>query len=291
MTIAPLRQLGKLPHRPDPRRLQLGAYLTNPQPTTSNWAPAVKVPWNVYDNDTIGDCAIAAPCHAEMCWTANAQTLYAPTDRECVAAYSAVSGYNPAAVDPATGQNPTDVGCVISDVLKYWRDIGIAGRKIGDYIETAPADFATLSTAIDLFGGVDLGVELPLAAQDMTDGVWTAPPAAAAARKQPWWDTLADEIKDWIERTTSTSQPPAVLAGPWAYGSWGGHSVWAVAADATDRSITVISWGQSYRVERGFRLAYMSEAWAIISPEWLKPDAVAPSGLNLAQLQADLVKL
>ena len=50
-----------------------------------------------------------------------------PSDKQVVAAYSAITGYN-----PSTGAN--DNGAVEIDVLNYWRQTGIAGHKIGAYV-------------------------------------------------------------------------------------------------------------------------------------------------------------
>ena len=53
------------------------------------------------DNDQIGDCTCAAAGHLIMEWTANAQSkMVTPTDKQIVAAYSAITGYN-----PTTGAN------------------------------------------------------------------------------------------------------------------------------------------------------------------------------------------
>lgn len=77
-------------------------------------------------NQQIGDCAAAS--HLIMEWTANAKKkMVTPTDRQIVAAYSAITGDN-----PATGAN--DNGATEIDVLKYWRQSGIANDKIGTYV-------------------------------------------------------------------------------------------------------------------------------------------------------------
>ena len=63
------------------------------------------------ENDQIGDCTCAAAGHLIMEWTANAgKKMVMPTDKQIVAAYSAVTGYN-----PETGAN--DNGAVEIDVL------------------------------------------------------------------------------------------------------------------------------------------------------------------------------
>ena len=69
-------------------------------------------------NDKIGDCTCAAAGHLIMEWTSLAQPkMFTPTDPQIVAAYSAITGYN-----PKTGAN--DNGAAELDVLNYWRKTG-----------------------------------------------------------------------------------------------------------------------------------------------------------------------
>jgi hypothetical protein len=60
------------------------------------------------------------------------------------------------------------------------------------------------------------------------------------------------------------------------------------------RSLTVVTWGALQTMTWGFWAAYCDEAYAILSPDYLKQkggQTVAPSGFNLAQLQEDLADL
>ena len=48
------------------------------------------------DNAQLGDCTCAAAGHLIMEWTANAQSkTFTPSDAQIIAAYSAITGYNP----------------------------------------------------------------------------------------------------------------------------------------------------------------------------------------------------
>src|SRR4051812_17423635 len=93
------RLLGKLPPRYDARTLRLEHYLDlsalPPPPLECDWTAKVGAKWGMMLNDRIGDCAIAAPGHMMMAWTANAGRPFVPTDAQVLAAYSAVSGYDP----------------------------------------------------------------------------------------------------------------------------------------------------------------------------------------------------
>jgi len=80
--------------------------------------------------------------------------------------YERVSGY-----DPATGAN--DNGAVELDVLNQWRQVGIGGHKIGAFVAVSPSDAREVKEAIYLFGGVYIGISLPLAWQGQS--AWKAP--------------------------------------------------------------------------------------------------------------------
>src|ERR1700689_1515906 len=121
-------KLGKSVARHDPRTLLMASYLTPalPAPPASfDLAEKVGSAWGMMDNDQIGDCTCAAAGHLIMEWTANAgKKMVTPTDAQIVAAYSAITGYN-----PTTGAN--DNGANEVDGLNYWRQDGIAGHKMG----------------------------------------------------------------------------------------------------------------------------------------------------------------
>jgi hypothetical protein len=180
---------------------------------------------------------------------------FTPSDQQIVAAYSAITGYN-----PATGAN--DNGAQELDVLNYWRQQGIAGHQIQAFMALEPANHTHVMDAVWIFGGCYIGLALPKSAQAQT------------SNKQAW------------------SVPPQGTGGDGAPGSWGGHAVPVVAYDA--RSLTVVTWGGLQAMTWGFWAAYCDEAYAILSPDYLEQkggQTVAPSGFNLAQLQADLADL
>jgi hypothetical protein len=139
--------------------------------------------WPVMLNTTIGDCTCASAGHLTQWWTACAGgTAKIISDDDILSAYKAVSGY-----DPATGQN--DNGAAISDVLNYWRTNGIGGDKIAASAAIDPKNVDQIKQAIWMFGGIDIGVLLPIAAQGEAN-----------------WDA-----------------PSSALSGDWTPGGWGGH--------------------------------------------------------------------
>jgi len=249
-------KLGKSAARHDPRTLLLASYLTATLPT----APAsfdltskVGASWGMMDNDQLGDCTCAAAGHLLMEWTANAgKKMFTPTDKQIVAAYSAITGYN-----PTTGAN--DNGAVEIDVLNYWRQSGIAGHKIGAYVALEPANHNHVMDSVYIFGGCYIGMQLPISAQSQVQN------------HQPW------------------SVPPGGLTGDGMPGSWGGDAVPVVAYDV--RGVTVVTWGALQVMTWSFWEAYCDESYAILSNDYLTGKKTTPQGFSMQQLQADLADL
>lgn len=240
---------GRLPTKHDPRTLRLARYLTSTlPPAPPEYDYTAKVPsWGMLANDTVGDCTVAAAGHEVMAWTAYATSLHLVTTEEVLAAYSAITGYDPANPD-------SDQGAYCLDVLKYWRATGIAGHKIGSFVAVDPDKPLEVMTALWLFGSVYLGLDLPVSAQS-----------------QAVWDV-----------------PEGGTVGDGAPGSWGGHAVCLQAYDAD--GAVIVTWGETRRVTWAFLKEYCSEAYAILSPDFLS-GGKAPNGFSVDQLAADLAIL
>ena len=148
--------------------------------------------------------------------------------------------------NPKTGAN--DNGAQEIGVLNYWRQIGIAGHKIQAFVALEPANHIQIMDGTSIFGGCYIGLALPNTAKAQTQN------------HQPWSVTLAGTIGDG------------------APGSWGGHAAPVVAYDA--RSLTVATWGGLQTMTRGLWAAYCHEAYAILSPDFLKKKTVSPSRLT-----------
>ena len=245
-------KLGKLEPSKDPRNLKLASYMKAlpPTPPACDWTAKVKQPWGMMLNDNIGDCAVACCGHLIQVWSANVGKQVTPTDAAILAAYEAISGYKPN--DPST-----DIGCVETAVLNYWRHTGIAGNKVAGFVQIPRTRQDYLRSAIYLMGGAKVGAELPLTARDQL------------ATGAPW--------------TVTTKR------GRGAVGSWGGHSLACSTYDA--EGMTFITWGQKQRADWAWVSAYMDEDYAIVNPAWFNVKQIAPNSFNLAALLQDLQAL
>ncbi|MDE2107117.1 MAG: hypothetical protein KGL39_58460 [Patescibacteria group bacterium] len=204
--------------------------------------------WGMMLNDKIGDCTCAGAGHLIMDWSSNANKLVTPSDHDILKAYEDVSGYNPA--------NPrSDNGAAELDVLNYWRNTGIAGHKILAFVQVNVKNVNHVKAAIQLFGGVYAGVQLPVSAQGKSE--WVMP---------------------------QLGMPQDVIPG-----SWGGHAIPIVAFD--EKQCTCITWGQRLQMDWLFWLTYMEECWSIVTEDFIAANGMSPSGFNLQALMDDLKAL
>lgn len=244
-TMIAALKLGKLPVRVDVRTLALAKYVDPaklPSPPARLDLTAHVAEWPMYDNDRIGDCTIAAAGHMIEAWSAAATgTAVEVTDAAVLDAFDHVKQ-----VDPLTGEE----GAVELDVLKYWRSTGVAGHLIGAFARVSQGDLQLVRTGAYLFGGLYLGIALPLTAQQQA--VW-----------------------DWT----------GSLAGPARPGSWGGHAVDVVGYDAD--ALTVVTWGSLKKMTWSFWERYVDEAYCLLSDDFLNGGR-APNGFDLAALKQDL---
>ena len=249
------KKLGRRFIRYDGRSLRLARYTRQlpPPPVAVDWTKGI-TNWGMMLNgadpsnppdlpDGLGDCTIAGCAHAIQVWTANTGTMVTIPDKDILAAYQTVDGYDPS--DPSTDQ-----GGVELDVLKAWRKNGFAGHSLAAFADPPPVNLREIRQAISLFGGVYIGLSMPLTAND-----------------QDVWDVGALDDPN--------AQP----------GSWGGHAVFVPKYDAN--SFTCITWGGLKKMTLGFWFQCCDEAHALLSNDWLSAKG-SPTGLNLALLQADL---
>jgi len=243
--VAGVGKLGKLPVRADVRTLHIARYIDRaklPTPPPALDLTDQVAEWPMYANDRVGDCTVAAAGHMIEAWTAESRGRpLEVTERAVLAAFDHVKQ-----IDPLTGED----GAVVLDVLRYWRREGIARHRIGAYAQVPVHDHFLTQSCAWLFGGLYMGVQLPLTAQD-----------------QPVWDWTGS------------------LDGPARPGSWGGHAVDLVRY-AQD-GLTVVTWGRLQDVTWDFWDRYCDEVYAILSRDFLAHGR-APNGFDRAALEADL---
>lgn len=240
-------KLGKLPRVIDPRTLKLASYMDPkalpPVPDVVDYTTGV-TDWPMYANDRAGDCTCAAAGHMIEVWSLQGSgAVHEITDTDVLTAYHHFS------------PPPADNGANELDVLNYWLRTGIGGDKIQAFVEVGVAGRTMVKTACYLFGGLYIGVALPLSAQAQVGGLWDV-----------------------------TSGPDAQA------GSWGGHAINIVGFDAD--GLTCITWGQPQKMTWGWWDAYVDECYAILSDYYSAFDAKSDAqGFNTAQLRADLAQL
>lgn len=251
--IATQKKLGRLKPKFDRRTLQFAKYFsTLPYvPQTSHWLNAP--PLGMLMNDSIGDCTIAGIGHAQRIWSKQNNIDYAMTDAQALEAYIAVTALenNGVGYNPSTGEN--DNGCACLDVLKYARNTGIGGQKIGPYVQVDVSNHSHVEHAQFWFGGLYIGINMPVSAQS-----------------QPtMWDV-----------------PKGGLTGPGTPGSWGGHCTFECGCSPI--GLDTVTWGERITMTWNFWDAYVEECYAIISPDFVANPVKAPNGLNMQALIADL---
>jgi hypothetical protein len=248
--------LGKNPATDDPRDLLLAKYV---EPTLPEQVPAEfgheglfpQKGWGMLGNDQWGDCAWAGPAHETMLLSKEGGHPAAFTTEGVLSDYSAVTGFNPNA--GPSGQNPTDKGTNVRQVLGYRRGTGIvdasgARHQIGAFVKLQPGNLEHIMQALYLFQVVGIGLRFPEFAMEQFN------------HGEPW-DVVA-----------GAPEPNE------------GHYVCCVGKRT---NINVVTWGALQQMTVPFFEKYCDEAWAYISVEDIQ-NGKSPDGFDLKQLERDL---
>jgi hypothetical protein len=244
-------RLGRRPNDPGKPRLALGPHLTGPvppNPALVDWLSKVPA-WPMYGNDRYGDCVWAMIGHLiEAFTTYSTGRTVEVSEQVLLDAYSAVTGFNPN--DPSTDQ-----GTVIQDALGYWQKTGIAGHKILAYAEVDVRNQSNVDAAINVFGALCLGVNLPNSAMDQFNA------------GQPWTLVRPDGGID------------------------GGHAVPVGYYSHPAGRTKVVTWARVQDVADAWWAKYVEEAWVVVAPEWLDATGHNPEGIDLYGLGEDFAAL
>ena len=244
-------KLGRKPNDPSKPRVRLAAHLTGAAPPPSaHWTDVPS--WGMLANDEWGDCTCAGDGHLAELLTFYGQGTETPvSDTQALAAYSAISGFNPHAGPP--GSNPTDRGATVQAALGYLRTTGIAGVKLAAFAEIQPGNMTAIKTACAELGGLSAGVNLPANAQQQFEA------------GQPW---TAEADDGGIE---------------------GGHCI--ILAGYDPDYLYFVTWGKVQRATYGWWEKYGEEIWACVSTDWISAKGADPEGVNLASLGAEFAEL
>jgi hypothetical protein len=255
----PTRKLkfGKLPPKKNRNTLSLKKYLLKgkgvlpPPEERRGWEMAVKDDaWGLLGNDVLGDCVIAATLHWVQAATAVNGRPVTFTTEQAIEIYSAVTGYDPKQTNQF-GDNPTDQGTAWTDMLEYWRVVGVFGHKISAWAKIDYKDLNAIRQGIDIFGGILIGT------------------AVTGSMQQQFADG-----KPWNK--------------PWKGGVEGLHGIPWLGHGKEGQ--TCITWGARQQMDLTAN-KMCDEAYCVITEDWLNSAFVTPLGINAAALAADIEAL
>ncbi len=148
---------------PAPPALWFRNYLAQPTlqplpapPASVDYSPKAMVSLsNIFGNDALGDCVIAAGAHCLGVWTGNAGQIYVPNTGQIINEYTLIGGYIP-------GRPATDNGCDEESAFRYWMSSGMAdGSKLAGWLAIDATNSTLVKQAINLFENCYFGVAMP----------------------------------------------------------------------------------------------------------------------------------
>lgn len=242
--------LGRVPSREDGRTLRLSRYIATgarpfaAPPPARDWTGSQR--YSYYLNDRLGCCTITGLAHLAQAHAAQHGEPIEIVDADIEEAYRAVGGYD--------GTPATDRGAQMIDALVYAKHIGIGPWKIGAFVRVDLDDPIEVRAAINLFGGLYLGADLPR--RITTQGTaWELVPFNARTRDD-------------------------------APRSLGGHAFTVTGYDR--RHLRALPWIIPTTVSNAWLSLYGEEAWAVISESWVSGERPAPHGFDVERLRDDL---
>jgi hypothetical protein len=249
---------GRRPRKFDPRVPHWSALrysVTLPQAPTSESYVAGIPDIGMLGNDQWGNCACAGAYHLLQLWQWNAsRTMPNAGTAQALQLYAEVTGFNINAGPP--GNNPTDQGTVLQDLLAYWLKTGIpladgTRHQIIAYFEVDPLNAADLNLGTAESAGLYTGWNVPAFVEQQQ-----APGAI--------WDTGTD--------TTSVGGHCTVS---------GGYTV--------NGNREAESWGSTdYQMTPRFWNANVDEAYVVISSSFEKATGQTPFGIPLSAWESQM---
>lgn len=171
------------------------------------------------------------------------------SDAEITAVYERnCPGFNPVG-------DVNDNGCTLQGVLADQSSNGmtdVSGKvsKVTAYAQMKGMGPKDLNVALQLYGAVYCGVNLPQSAESQFPGPWTY-----------------------------------VKGSP----ILGGHCIVLAASNlASEYPYTFVSWGATVVASQEWVHTYLEEAWVAITPDWLTANGNSYSGVDVAELTRDM---
>lgn len=227
--------------------------LPPPPPECDYGVAAASCLSNVFMNDVLGDCVIAAIAHICGVETGNAGDLFTYTQEQIIAAYSAIGGYVP-------GDPSTDNGCDEVTALNYLVSNGFAnGTKLSGWLVLDATNQVEIQLAMYLFENLFFGVELP-------DG-WISPFPSSSGFI---WDSAAPDENNGH-----------AFCGVGYNGLGVRIDTWGLIGTVTWAAINSLCTGSAG-----------GQLYVLLTPDQIaKATAKSPAGLDWATLQADFKQL
>ncbi len=252
------RKFGRLPRARNPGVPHMAALMAGrttalaPVPPACDYTAGLPADMGGLGNLAVGDCTSAGKGHALQVWS---RGQLAVADADALEDYREVTGWSGVPGDA------TDAGAVEQASLKHWLTTGfpLGGGAARDFLhsffEADPGSYGQLSRGIYECGAVYLGFRVP---------AWMEQPGQLP---QVW------------DRRSDASEAPV-----------GGHCV--VAFGYARDMLRVCSWGQWYWVTMAFVEAFVSEAYPLVSVDWVgRPGRACPLNLTLAELDEQMAAL
>jgi len=251
--MRPIYKLGRLAHNPAKTALCLQAHdVLNlsqlpSRPAARDWSQrdGVDVAYQMFGNDSLSDCVIASLLDELLTWAGQTGAVFNPTLQDALDGYQKLGGWDP------NNSAATDNGCVMLDVVTAIQTQQLAGQTIKAFVHVNPRNLDLLAAALEFFGGLWMGWDLPVAWQQAD--VWDVSPAG-------------------------------LLTGDWAPASWGRHATHAPLWSPGMAGL--ITWCEHRPFTLAAAPAYCTEAYALVSEQlWtVLTSGRCPAGVDVQRL-------
>ncbi len=243
-------------------KYRLAAVPASPASCAYN-GPAMAVITDPEGNTSYGDCVLAEEAHYVAVETGNAGKLFVYTTTMTLAAYTALTGFNPA--DPSTDQGTDPIAC-----LDYFLKNSYADGSVNrGYLLVDATNQAEVEYAISTFGNLKVWVAVPTA--------WISP---FPAKHGFVWD-VADP-----------NPSNGHCIGSCGYITSGGAPQSLQVLGVTAAGVVVMTWGLLGTITWAAfaKLCAPSAGGGCavrVTADWLNAAGKSPNGLDMATLIAD----